>query len=151
MKMSDLIAGFIGDMLLSGGGVAELSRKELADKFSCVPSQINYVLETRFSSDHGYIVESRSGGGGYIRVMQIIDDRQAVVLSVVQSIGEALSFRHTVSLVQYLVNNDVLTGQEGNIILGMCSDQALSMIEEQDRDRIRSFLVKGGLTALVAE
>ena len=59
MKMSDIIADFIGEMLSEGGGVAEVQRKSLADRFSCVPSQINYVIETRFTPEHGYLVESR--------------------------------------------------------------------------------------------
>ena len=59
MKMSDVIADFIGEMLSDGGGVAELQRKSLADRFSCVPSQINYVIETRFTPEHGYLVESQ--------------------------------------------------------------------------------------------
>ena len=65
MKMSDVIADFIGEMLSDGGGVAELQRKSLADRFSCVPSQINYVIETRFTPEHGYLVESQRGGGGF--------------------------------------------------------------------------------------
>ena len=68
MKMSDVIADFIGEMLSDGGGVAELQRKSLADRFSCVPSQINYVIETRFTPEHGYLVESQRGGGGFIRI-----------------------------------------------------------------------------------
>ena len=64
MKMSDVIADFIGEMLSDGGGVAELQRKSLADRFSCVPSQINYVIETRFTPENGYLVESQRGGGG---------------------------------------------------------------------------------------
>ena len=61
MKMSDVIADFIGEMLSNGGGVAELQRKSLADRFSCVPSQINYVIETRFTPENGYLVESQRG------------------------------------------------------------------------------------------
>ncbi len=55
----------------SGQGIAEFNRKELAEKFQCAPSQINYVLETRFSNDHGFVVESRRGGGGYIRIIRV--------------------------------------------------------------------------------
>ena len=61
MKMSDVIADFIGEMLSDGGGIAELQRKSLADRFSCVPSQINYVIETRFTPENGYLVESQRG------------------------------------------------------------------------------------------
>ena len=76
MKMSDVIADFIGEMLSDGGGVAELQRKSLADRFSCVPSQINYVIETRFTPEHGYLVESQRGGGGFIRIIRLLDDKQ---------------------------------------------------------------------------
>ena len=81
MKMSDVIADFIGEMLSDGGGVAELQRKSLADRFSCVPSQINYVIETRFTPEHGYLVESQRGGGGFIRIIRLLDDKQRTLLS----------------------------------------------------------------------
>ena len=80
MKMSDVIADFIGEMLSDNGGVAELQRKSLADRFSCVPSQINYVIETRFTPEHGYLVESQRGGGGYIRIVRLMDDKQRTLL-----------------------------------------------------------------------
>ncbi|MDR2665806.1 MAG: CtsR family transcriptional regulator, partial [Oscillospiraceae bacterium] len=69
--MSDAIAGFINDMLTGADGSAELQRAELANRFNCVPSQINYVISTRFSPERGYIVESRRGGGGYIRIRRV--------------------------------------------------------------------------------
>ena len=72
MGVSDIIAGFIDDMLSETGGTAELQRADLANKFNCVPSQINYVIATRFSPEHGYIVESRRGGGGYIRITRVM-------------------------------------------------------------------------------
>ncbi|NLM61617.1 MAG: CtsR family transcriptional regulator, partial [Clostridiales bacterium] len=65
MGLSDLIAEFIHNALNASDGVLELQRSELAEYFGCVPSQINYVISTRFSPEHGYIVESRRGGGGY--------------------------------------------------------------------------------------
>lgn len=71
MGISDLIAGFIQDALDEANGVLELQRSDLAQRFGCVPSQINYVMSTRFSPEHGYIVESRRGGGGYIRIRRV--------------------------------------------------------------------------------
>ena len=82
MKMSDTIADFILDCLSSGGGVAELQRRGLAERFSCVPSQINYVIETRFTPENGYLVESRRGGGGYIRIVRVQDDKERMLLDV---------------------------------------------------------------------
>ena len=91
MKMSDVIADFIGEMLSDGGGVAELQRKSLADRFSCVPSQINYVIETRFTPEHGYLVESQRGGGGFIRIIRLLDDKQRTLLEAARGIGGRLS------------------------------------------------------------
>ena len=71
MGMSDLIARFINEMLREENGTAELQRSDLASRFNCVPSQINYVISTRFSPEHGYIVESRRGDGGQITITQI--------------------------------------------------------------------------------
>ena len=90
MKMSDVIADFIGEMLSDGGGVAELQRKSLADRFSCVPSQINYVIETRFTPEHGYLVESQRGGGGFIRIIRLLDDKQRTLLEAARGIGGRL-------------------------------------------------------------
>ena len=70
MGMSDLIASFINEMLAEEDGIAELQRAELASRFNCVPSQINYVISSRFTPEQGYIVESRRGGGGYVRIVQ---------------------------------------------------------------------------------
>jgi transcriptional regulator CtsR len=68
MGISDIIANFILEEISEAEGTAELQRAELAQRFNCVPSQINYVISTRFSPEHGYIVESRRGGNGYIRI-----------------------------------------------------------------------------------
>ena len=72
MKMSDLITARILQLLNdSGTNVAEIQRNELASVIGCVPSQINYVLSSRFTPEHGYIIESRRGGGGYIRITRV--------------------------------------------------------------------------------
>ena len=93
MGISDLIAGFIQDALDEANGVLELQRSDLAQRFGCVPSQINYVMSTRFSPEHGYIVESRRGGGGYIRIRRVQMDRQTLLMHVINSIGGELDGR----------------------------------------------------------
>ena len=79
MGISDLIAAFIRESLEETDGVLELQRSDLAERFNCVPSQINYVMSTRFSPEHGYIVESRRGGGGYIRIRRVRMDRPTLL------------------------------------------------------------------------
>ena len=119
MKMSDVIADFIGEMLSDGGGVAELQRKSLADRFSCVPSQINYVIETRFTPEHGYLVESQRGGGGFIRIIRLL-----------------------ARLTRALVSAELLTQREGQLLLSACSDGALAEVDKTDRDRLRSAIFR---------
>ena len=87
MGITDMIASFIHDALDEADGVLELQRSDLAQRFNCVPSQINYVMSTRFSPEHGYIVESRRGGNGYIRITRVRVDRQTLLMHVINSLG----------------------------------------------------------------
>ena len=89
-----MIAQFILDTLTASDGEVELQRNELADRFNCVPSQINYVISTRFSPEHGYVVQSRRGGGGYIRIARINMDRPSMIMHTVNAIGDIA--RHAV-------------------------------------------------------
>ena len=90
MRLSDRIAQQILSMLEAAQGVAEIQRNELAGSIGCVPSQINYVLTSRFTPEQGYLVESRRGGGGYIRITRINSGRGAAIMHVVNSIGDTL-------------------------------------------------------------
>ena len=91
MGISDVIASFIQSALDETDGVLELQRSDLAQRFNCVPSQINYVMSTRFSPEHGYIVESRRGGNGYIRITRVRTDRKTLLMHVINSIGDELT------------------------------------------------------------
>ena len=113
MKMSDIIADFIGEMLSDNGGVAEVQRKSLADRFSCVPSQINYVIETRFTPEHGYLVESQRGGGGYIRIVRLMGDKQRTLLEAARGIGGRLTQNDAARLTRTFVSANLLTQREG--------------------------------------
>ena len=142
MKMSDIIADFIGEMLSDNGGVAEVQRKSLADRFSCVPSQINYVIETRFTPEHGYLVESQRGGGGYIRIVRLMDDKQRTLLEAARGIGGRLSQNDAARLTRALVSAELLTQREGQLLLSACSDGALAEVDKTDRDRLRSAIFR---------
>ena len=126
MKMSDVNADFIGEMLSDGGGVAELQRKSLADRFSCVPSQINYVIETRFTPEHGYLVESQ----------------QRTLLEAARGIGGRLSQNDAARLTRALVSAELLTQREGQLLLSACSDGALAEVDKTDRDRLRAAIYR---------
>lgn len=136
--MSDLIAQCITEMLSDGGGVAELSRKTLADQFSCVPSQINYVIETRFSPENGYFVESRRGGGGFIRIVRVMDDKQRTLLDAGRAVGGRLSQKEAARLTQTLVAAGLLAPREGQLLMAACSDGALGELPPEYRDCVRA-------------
>ncbi|HJC20717.1 MAG TPA: CtsR family transcriptional regulator [Candidatus Butyricicoccus avicola] len=138
MKMSDSIAAFIMDCLSDGGGVAELQRRGLAERFSCVPSQINYVIETRFTPENGYLVESRRGGGGYIRIVRVQDDKQRMLLEAARAAGGHLTQNEAARLIRSFISIGLLTSREGKLLMGACTDGALSEVPADSRDRVRA-------------
>lgn len=142
MKMSDSIAAFIMDCLSDGGGVAELQRRGLAERFSCVPSQINYVIETRFTPEHGYLVESRRGGGGYIRIVRVQDNKQRMLLEAARAVGGQMSQNEAARMIRSFMSIGLLTPREGALLMGACSDGALSEIFEADIDRLRASIFR---------
>ena len=151
MKMSDLIADFIGEMLSDNGGVAEVQRKSLADRFSCVPSQINYVIETRFSPARGFSVESRRGGGGYIRIVRVPMGPSALLQHTVAALGQQVD-QSAAQLLLYDLHKAGILGEECFCALKAClGDQALSAVPQPLRPRLRAEMLGAALAALAAE
>ena len=142
MKMSDTIADFILDCLSSGGGVAELQRRGLAERFSCVPSQINYVIETRFTPENGYLVESRRGGGGYIRITRVQVDRQTLLMHVINSVGDTLDSRSARAIAQNLVDGEAVSHELGQALLSATGPRALQAAPPECRDALRAAIFK---------
>lgn len=149
MKQSDLIAAFIGEMLMAGGGVAELQRKQLAEQFDCVPSQINYVIETRFSAQRGYFVESQRGGGGYIRIVRLLDDKQRTLVEAARGIGGRLTQKEAAKLTSALVSAELLSVREGQLLLSACSDGALASLDKPQQDSLRAAIFRCAILGMV--
>lgn len=149
MKMSDMIADFIAELLTSGGGVAELQRKSLARQFDCVPSQINYVIETRFTPENGYLVESQRGGGGFIRIVRLLDDKQRTLLEAARGVGGSLTQNDAARLTRAFISSGLLTQNEGRLLLAACSDGALAEVEADSRDRLRAAILRCAVMGLV--
>lgn len=147
MGMSDKIESFITELLKEDGNDwIELRRNELASFFNCVPSQINYVISTRFSPEHGFIVESRRGGGGYLRIKRIENGENNPISHAIASIGSSLSFPDAKACISYLVNIGVLKNSEAVIMLNGISDNSLT-IPQPDKDRLRAGILKNMLLA----
>ena len=150
MKLSDSIETFIKTLLAEDSPQVELKRSELAEYFGCAPSQINYVLATRFSPDHGYITESRRGGGGYIRIVRVVQSGAQTLLHLInERIGDSISEMESVRLIQQLVEKGAATPQAAEVMRAAISAQALSIpIPEQIKDAIRARTMKSMLLAL---
>lgn len=126
-NISDIIEEFILKTLGEDEFI-DISRNELANFFSCANSQINYVLDTRFTMDKGFIKESHRGGGGYIRISKVpIDDESYVSNLILESIGEELSEKRMRQILDRLKREEVISARESCIISAGLSDVALSM------------------------
>ena len=148
MRISDIIAGFIDEMINETGGSAELRRAELANRFKCVPSQINYVISTRFSPEHGYIVESRRGGGGFIRITRVEMEPKLLIMHTVNAIGDSIDINTAAAMVTNLRQNDVINDTEARLILSAVGNNALRAVMPIERDTLRASILKQMLISL---
>jgi len=142
MGISDIIAGFIDDVLSDTGGTAELQRAELATRFNCVPSQINYVISTRFSPEHGYIVESRRGGGGYIRIKRVVMDAEMLLMHTVNAIGDKIDMNTAGALIANLRHNNAINDEQARLIMSATGANALRPANPLERDTLRASILK---------
>ena len=149
MATSDLIAEFIMDALERTGGFAELQRSALAERFSCVPSQINYVISTRFSPERGYAVESRRGGGGYIRITRVRSDGEALVMHMVNAVGDGLDYATAGAFVSNLLETGMIDERTARVMLSAVSPNALRVVSPQGRDAVRAAIFKQMLVNLI--
>ena len=150
MATSDLIAKFILNAIDgSADGFAELQRGALAEMFSCVPSQINYVISTRFSPERGYMVESRRGGGGYIRITRVRQQPRDLVMHTVNAVGEQLDVRTASAFVANIYEAGLVDQKTGRLILAAIGDQALRPVAAEERDKVRASIFKQMLVTML--
>lgn len=147
MRLSDSIEQFIKTMLAQEEQEVELKRNELAEYFGCAPSQINYVLATRFTPDHGYIIESRRGGGGYIRIFRMQQDTgKQLVYLLNERIGNSITMLSANHLIQQLREREIVSPDEASLMIAAVSAQALSLpLPEELKDTLRAKILKSML------
>ncbi len=143
MGISDRIEAFIVELLKDEDDWLELRRNELASVFGCVPSQINYVISTRFNRDRGYVVESRRGGGGYLKIRKISTVSE-IVDDLIQSIGNLLTYEDCVYYVSRLLEMNIISTALSRVMLGAVSKGTLN-----GADDIRAEVFKGMVKELV--
>ena len=146
-NMSDIIEEYLKNVLLAQETV-EIRRSEIADRFNCVPSQINYVINTRFTVQQGYVVESKRGGGGYIRIMKVnlVDDMD-IIDALLEVVPEELSLKQANHILQNLYDNELLSKREAQLLNIAMSKESLTEAE-QCSDQLRSNMMKNILTSL---
>lgn len=147
-NISDIIEKYLKQVLdTNGKELLEIKRSEIADMFQCVPSQINYVINTRFTSERGYIVESKRGGG-YIRIYKIkASDEIELLDAIISQIDSHLSQAASDGIIIRLVENGVITEREAKMMVSVM-DRSVIYIDLPVRDELRARMMKAMLTSL---
>ncbi len=149
-RLSDVIEEFIKTLLHESEGQLELQRNELADYFECAPSQINYVLATRFSLNQGYYIESRRGGGGYIRIMRLDVDRNDYMHYLLsEGIGNKISEQKALQIIKRMMEQNYISQKAAYLLKSAVTDKAIG-IPSNLKDNIRASILKSIITAILA-
>ncbi len=141
MGLTDLVAQFIRSALESDQSL-ELRRGELAERFGCAPSQINYVLSTRFSPEQGYIVESRRGGGGYIRIRRVEAGPRLMLMHALASVGNSIDAASAAAVLTNLDAAGAITPAEGRLMAAAMSERALAGVPAERKGALRAEIFK---------
>ncbi len=149
MTLSDYIASVIEDMLDEGGGSAEMKRNDLAAKLGCVPSQINYVITSRFTPERGYIIESRRGGGGYIRIVKKQFSRNDYLMHFFHATGNSLGEHDAMAFISNLLGSGVIDEREASIIATAVSERALASVPADKKNSVRADILRHIILSLV--
>ena len=147
-RISDGIAEFLNNMIEEKTSKEIIiQRNDLADKFNCAPSQINYVLTTRFSHEKGYIIESRRGGGGYIVIKKISNDNnEKIAMMLNEAIGKSITYQGALSLINYLLELNLVTERECDLIKMSVNDRILTSVE--DKNKVRADILRGMIAVI---
>ena len=148
-NISDIIENYLKAVLeMSEQDLVEIKRSEIADKFECVPSQINYVINTRFTIERGYIVESKRGGGGYIRIMKVQSHDEAHLIEQLLSLfNQRISQAVAENIIFRLVEEKVITVREAKIMQSVL-DRSVIHLDLPQRDELRSRMLRAMLIAI---
>ena len=143
MRLSDLITKEIIKMLNeSEAHTAEIHRNEFANLMGCAPSQINYVLSSRFTPEHGYIIESRRGGGGYIRIKRVMMNHTSALMHIINAIGDSIDALSTRVLLENCIESGVVSSEVAKVMAAAVSNSVMQNIPPQYKDNIRAVILK---------
>ena len=146
LRMSDIIEEFIKELFDEEDSI-EIQRNELAEQFNCVPSQINYVIATRFKPSQGYYVESRRGGGGHITIKKVNNTKSDYYLHIINNIGGEITSQEVDILISDFLTYDIIETKEAKLLKVATSDNVLQL-DKAEKDKVRARIFKNMLLNL---
>lgn len=149
MRMSDMIESFIKD-LFADEDYIEIQRNDLAEHFNCVPSQINYVISTRFKPAQGYYVESKRGGGGYISIRKVNITKSNYLMHIISNIGSQITAQEVDIFISNFLSYKMINEKEARLLKVATSDNVLT-VSQEIRDELRAKIFKNMLINLVED
>ena len=139
MMLSQRIAEMLEEMLEEAGGELSIVRNEMASRLGCVPSQINYVITSRFTPERGYVVESRRGGGGYVRIRKVLMHRNEFLMHFYQSIGDQVNLETAAFYLSALQENMVKV----QLVTEQPLPEELEIVHQSQVGRVQTIIVRG--------
>lgn len=149
MRMSDMIEEFIKELFEEENKI-EIQRNDLAEKFNCVPSQINYVIATRFKPSQGYYVESRRGGGGHIKIEKVNVTKSNYLMHVINSMENKITSQEVDIFISNFLSEDIISKKEAKLLKVATSDNVLT-VPQEIKDTLRARIFKNMLVNLVED
>ena len=149
VRMSDMIEDFIKDMFDDDDSI-EIQRNDLAEKFNCVPSQINYVIATRFKPTQGYYVESKRGGGGHITIKKVNITKSNYFMHIISSVGDKITAQDVDIFISNFLSYDMISKTEAKLLKVATSDNVIGAFAK-DKDALRASIFKNMLLNLVED
>ena len=143
MRLSDLITERILELLdESDDSIAEIQRNEFANGIGCAPSQINYVLSSRFTPEHGFIIESRRGGGGYIKIKRVVLDGSSAIMHIINSIGDEIDAMSARILIENCYGSGLIDKQSARLMDAAISKNVMHALPPEIRASARASILK---------
>jgi transcriptional regulator CtsR len=148
--MSDVIEEFIKELFNDQSDYIEIKRNDLAEHFNCVPSQINYVIATRFKPSQGYYVESKRGGGGHIKIKKINTTKSNYLMHIINNIGDSISNQEVDIFISNFLSYEIVTPRDAKLLKVATSDNVLT-VPKEIKDTLRANIFKNMLLNLVED
>ncbi|HDR7599677.1 TPA: transcriptional regulator CtsR [Bacillus mycoides] len=148
-NISDIIEKYLKQVIdLSNNNAIEIKRNEVADRFDCVPSQINYVINTRFTLERGFVVESKRGGGGYIRIIKVkLHDDIDIIDQMLHMIDHSVAQGNAESMIIRLIEEGIIANREAKLMLSVL-DRSVLLMDVPSRDELRARILCAMLRTL---